>query len=61
MTISEEIERVDQAITTITTFLQEHYNEVPLKVFYKWSHVTSRIIEILYYMKKSLEEEEKQA
>lgn len=60
MRTSEEIEQVEQAITTITTFFQEHYNQMSPKVFSKWGDVRSNIVEELYYMKKSLENEEKQ-
>lgn len=59
MNTNEEIERVEQAITIITTFFQERYNQMSPKVFSKWGDVRRNIVEELYYMKKSLENEEK--
>lgn len=60
MNTNEEIMQTEQAISTITAFFQKHYNQISPRVLSKWSDVKSSIIEELYYMKKSLEEEEKQ-
>lgn len=61
MNVNEEIKQVEQAMSTIMTFFQNHFSNMNPKVFSKWSDVRTGIVEELYYMRKSSEREEKQS